>query len=47
MKTIHFANLKIFIDLTTISKEFLPIYNTPIKKMINFANKLSHSLPFP
>jgi hypothetical protein len=47
MKTIQFANLRIFIDLTTISKEFLPIYNTPIKKMINFANKLSHSLPFP
>lgn len=39
MKTIQFANLRIFIDLTTISKEFLPIYNTSIKKMINFAHK--------
>ena len=38
MKTIQFANLRFFIDLTTISKEFLPIYITPIKKMINFAN---------
>ena len=38
MKTIQFANLRIFIDLTTISKEFHPIYITPNKKMINFAN---------